>query len=339
MTLVRRLPNASFQLRWTPILVSFGNASWAQTEPGIATSAPGWLLAASIAVVVAIYIFALRRLKRIARQKEKESKATKAESNRADTDSRLSDEELERYARHIVLRELGGVGQKKLKSSRLLVVGAGGLGSPLIQYLAAAGAGTIEIVDFDKVSLSNLQRQVLYTDKDIAAPKAERAANRARLINPHVKAVSHCIRLDRSNASDLVSGCDLALDGSDNFDTRNILNQACVSKGVPMVFGAISQWEGQVSAFHSKPGSACFACLFPEAPAPGSAPPCAEAGVLGALPGVVGAIMAAEAIKLLVGAGSPLVNSMLIYDALWGESRRVEFERREGCEICGAKRV
>ena len=320
-------------------LVGFGNASWAETEPGIAASASGWLLAAFAAAAVAIYVLALRRLKRIARQKMKESEVSKADSMGADTDLRFSQEELERYARHIVLREIGGTGQRRLKSSRLLVIGAGGLGSPLIQYLAAAGVGTIEIVDGDSVSLSNLQRQVLYTDKDIGAPKAERAANRVRLINPHLKAVSHCTRIDRSNASDLVRGCDLAIDGSDNFDTRTILNEACVLEGVPMVFGAISQWEGQISAFDAKRGSACFACVFPEAPAPGSAPPCAEAGVLGALPGVVGAMMAAEAIKMLVGAGAPLVNSMLIYDALWGESRKVEFERREGCGICGAKRV
>ena len=320
-------------------LVGFGNASWAETEPGIAASASGWLLAAFAAAAVAIYVLALRRLKRIARQKMKESEVSKADSMGADTDLRFSQEELERYARHIVLREIGGTGQRRLKSSRLLVIGAGGLGSPLIQYLAAAGVGTIEIVDGDSVSLSNLQRQVLYTDKDIGAPKAERAANRARLINPHLKTVSHCTRIDRSNASDLVRGCDLAIDGSDNFDTRTILNEACVLEGVPMVFGAISQWEGQISAFDAKRGSACFACVFPEAPAPGSAPPCAEAGVLGALPGVVGAMMAAEAIKMLVGAGAPLVNSMLIYDALWGESRKVEFERREGCGICGAKRV
>ena len=339
MTFARRLGCASFQWRWMLPLVGFGNASWAETEPGIAASASGWLLAAFAAAAVAIYVLALRRLKRIARQKMKESEVSKADSMGADTDLRFSQEELERYARHIVLREIGGTGQRRLKSSRLLVIGAGGLGSPLIQYLAAAGVGTIEIVDGDSVSLSNLQRQVLYTDKDIGAPKAERAANRARLINPHLKTVSHCTRIDRSNASDLVRGCDLAIDGSDNFDTRTILNEACVLEGVPMVFGAISQWEGQISAFDAKRGSACFACVFPEAPAPGSAPPCAEAGVLGALPGVVGAMMAAEAIKMLVGAGAPLVNSMLIYDALWGESRKVEFERREGCGICGAKRV
>ena len=339
MTFARRLGGASVQWRWTLPLVGFGNASWAETEPGIAASAPGWLLAALAAAAVAIYVLALRRLKRIARQKMKESEVSKADSMGADTDLRFSQEELERYARHIVLREIGGTGQRRLKSSRLLVIGAGGLGSPLIQYLAAVGVGTIDIVDGDSVSLSNLQRQVLYTDKDIGEPKAERAANRARLINPHLKVASHCTRIDRSNASDLVRGCDLAIDGSDNFDTRTILNEACVLEGVPMVFGAISQWEGQISAFDAKRGSACFACVFPEAPAPGSAPPCAEAGVLGALPGVVGAMMAAEAIKLLVGAGAPLVNSMMIYDALWGESRKVEFERREGCGICGAKRV
>ena len=339
MTVARRLGKAVIHLRWMLALIGPGNASWAETEPSIAASASGWLLAAFVAATVAIYVFALRRLKRIARQKGEESETSKTDSKGTDTDSRLSDDELERYARHIVLREVGGTGQKRLKSSKLLVIGAGGLGSPLIQYLTAAGVGTIEIVDFDSVSLSNLQRQVLYTDEDIGAPKAERAAIRARLINPHLKAVSHCTRLDRRNAPDLVRGCDLALDGSDNFNTRNVLNEACVAEGVPMVLGAISQWEGQISVFHAKRGSACFACVFPEASAPGTAPPCAEAGVLGALPGVVGSMMAAEAIKLLVGAGAPLVNSMLIYDALWGESRKVEFERREDCGICGAKRV
>ena len=339
MRFARRFGSAAFQLRWTLALIVFGNAARAETEPIPGAPNLGWLVAAFAAVAIAIYVFALRRIKRLARKKGEGFEASKADLNGAHAGSRFSDEELERYARHIVLREIGGTGQRTLKSSRLLVIGAGGLGSPLIQYLAAAGVGTIEIVDCDSVSLSNLQRQVLYTDADLGAPKAERAAARARLINRHVKAVSHCARLDRSNALDLVRGCDLALDGSDNFETRFILNEACVSEGVPMVFGAISQWEGQISAFHAERGSACYACLFPEAPAPGSAPPCAEAGVLGALPGVVGAMMAAEAIKLLVGTGASLVNSMLIYDALWGESRKIEFERREGCEICGAKRA
>lgn len=335
MRFALRIRSAAVLLRWTLVLVAYGSASRADTEPSFAALPPEWLAAASVAAAVAIYVVALRRLKRLAQRKGKGSEAANMDSKETAAESRFSGEELERYARHIVLREIGGTGQRTLKSSRLLVIGAGGLGSPLIQYLAAAGVGTMEIADYDSVSLSNLQRQVLYTDQDLGAPKAERAATRARLINPHVRAVGHCLRLDRGNASDLVRGCDLALDGSDNFDTRSILNEACVSEGVPMVFGAISQWEGQISAFDAKRGSACFACVFPEAPAPGSAPPCAEAGVLGALPGVVGAMMAAEAVKLLVGAGAPLANSMLIYDALWGESRKVEFERREGCKVCG----
>jgi molybdopterin/thiamine biosynthesis adenylyltransferase len=243
--------------------------------------------------------------------------------------------ELERYARHIVLREIGGPGQKRLKAARVLVVGAGGLGSPVLLYLAAAGVGTVGIVDDDRVSNSNLQRQVIHTDARIGMLKVQSAAIAMTALNPFIEVRTHALRLTAEDAPALLAGYDLVVDGSDNFITRYLLNAACVAAGKPLISGAITQWEGQLSLYDPARGAPCYACVFPEEPAPGLAPACAEAGVLGALPGIVGAMMAAEAIKEIVGAGQGLRGRLLLHDALWGESRSIAVAPRPGCPVCG----
>jgi molybdopterin/thiamine biosynthesis adenylyltransferase len=247
----------------------------------------------------------------------------------------LGPEEIERYARHIVLREIGGPGQQRLRAARVLVVGAGGLGSPALLYLAAAGVGTLGVVDDDQAELSNLQRQVIFGTADIGRPKAEAARDALARLNPHVAVEAHALRLDAGNAEGLVAGRDLVLDGSDNFATRYAVNAACVAAGVPLIAAAMSQWEGQISLWHPASGAPCYACVFPEPPAEGLAPTCAEAGVIGALPGVMGAMMALEAIKQLARAGSGLAGILLIYDGLHAETRRIRVGRRAGCAVCG----
>jgi molybdopterin/thiamine biosynthesis adenylyltransferase len=247
----------------------------------------------------------------------------------------LSEDEIRRYARHIVLREIGGPGQARLKAARVLVIGAGGLGSPALLYLAAAGVGTLGVVDDDEVSLSNLQRQILHETGALGRPKTESAAATLARINPHVAVVQHRVRLDEANAGALVGAYDLVLDGSDNFDTRYLVNAACVQARVPLIGAAIAQWEGQISLYDPARGSPCYACVFPERPAPGLAPSCAEAGVMGALPGVLGSMMAAEAIKQICGAGETLKGQLLIWDALWGETRKLALARDPACPVCG----
>jgi molybdopterin-synthase adenylyltransferase len=247
----------------------------------------------------------------------------------------LTDTELERYARHIVLREIGGPGQMRLRAARVLVVGAGGLGAPALLYLAAAGVGQIGIVDDDRVSLSNLQRQVLYGVDDIGAPKAERAAAALARLNPHVAVVAHVRRLGADDAAALVAGHDLVLDGCDNFATRYAVNAACVAAGVPLIAAAMSQWEGQISLYDPKRGGPCYACIFPEPPAQGLAPTCAEAGIVGALPGVMGSLMALEAVKHLARAGRSLAGRLLIFDGLDMQARTIAIAPRAECGVCG----
>lgn len=244
-------------------------------------------------------------------------------------------DELERYARHIVLREVGGMGQRKLSEATVAVIGAGGLGSPALLYLAAAGVGRLIVIDDDHVSLSNLQRQVLHTTDRVGQPKTDSAAMGIHALNPHVTVEGRAERLTPENAARLLEGAQLVLDGSDSFATRTAVNAACVALGLPLISGAIAQWEGQISLFHPASGLPCYACLFPDPPAPGQAPSCAEAGVMGALPGVVGAMMAAEALKHITGAGHTLSGEMLIYDALWTETRKVRIARNPGCKVCG----
>jgi molybdopterin-synthase adenylyltransferase len=246
-------------------------------------------------------------------------------------------DELARYARHIVLREVGGAGQQRLRAARAAVVGAGGLGSPALLYLAAAGVGRIAIIDDDVVDLSNLQRQVIHGTPALGRPKAESAAAALQALNPHVKVDTHVIRLTEENAQDVLAGADIALDGSDSFATRYLVNAACAAAGVPLVAAAMSQWEAQISLYEPAAGTPCYACVFPEPPAAGLAPSCAEAGIVGALPGVVGSMMALEAIKRIVGAGRTLAGRMLIYDALDAEVRTLRVAPRPGCAACGGR--
>lgn len=247
----------------------------------------------------------------------------------------FSEAELDRYARHIVLREVGGTGQKRLKAAKVLVVGAGGLGSPALLYLAAAGAGRIGVIDDDTVSNSNLQRQVIHTDARIGMPKVFSAEAAMKGLNPYIEVLPYNRRLTATEAPALFADFDLILDGSDNFETRYLVNAAAVAAKKPLISAAITQWEGQISLYDPARGAPCYACIFPDAPALGLAPACAEAGVVGALPGVVGAMMAAEAIKEITGAGASLRGRMIIYDALYGESRVMMLKRREDCAVCG----
>ncbi len=248
----------------------------------------------------------------------------------------FTDDELDRYARHIVLREIGGPGQRALKEARVLCVGAGGLGSPALFYLAAAGAGTLGIVDDDVVSLSNLQRQILHATDRVGAPKTESARDALRAVNPHVRVETHAVRLDAANAEGLIGGYDLVLDGSDNFDTRHLVNATCARLRRPLIAAAIGQWEGQLSTYRPWEGGPCYACVFPERPAAGLAPSCAEAGVLGALAGVMGSLMAVEAVKEITGAGEGMAGRLMLYDALHAETRTIAVRRDPACRVCGA---
>ena len=262
-------------------------------------------------------------------------RADKGAADVAPSVGTFTETELNRYARHIVLREVGGAGQKALKQAKVLVVGAGGLGAPALQYLAAAGVGTIGVIDDDEVENANLQRQVIHTDAAIGMPKVFSAAQAMQAQNPFVQVRPYHRRLSEEVAAKLVADYDLVLDGTDNFDTRYLVNRACVAAGVPLISGALSQWEGQLSVFDPAHGAPCYACIFPGAPAAHLAPSCAEAGVIGPLPGVIGSMMALEAVKVITGAGTPLRGQMVIYDALYGESRTITVARREGCPTCG----
>jgi adenylyltransferase/sulfurtransferase len=245
----------------------------------------------------------------------------------------FSDEQVRRYSRHILLPEVGGVGQRRLLQSRVLVIGAGGLGSPVVMYLAAAGVGTIGVVDFDSVEVSNLQRQVIHGTSDIGRPKVESAAETARDINPDVNIESHQVRLTSQNAFDLIGQYDVVVDACDNFPTRYLANDACVLLGKPLVHGAIYRFDGQTTVF--KPGEGCYRCLFPAPPPPGAVPSCAEAGVLGVLPGIIGTIQATEVIKLLLGIGETLAGRLLIFDALNMDFRDIRLRRNPACPVCG----
>jgi len=246
----------------------------------------------------------------------------------------LSPEELQRYARHLVMPEVGLDGQKKLKAARVLCVGAGGLGSPVTLYLGAAGVGTLGLVDFDVVDPSNLQRQILHTTRDVGRPKLASAAEQLRARNPFLQLRTFETRLTRDNALDILRDFDLVVDGTDNFATRYLVNDACVLLGKPNVYGSIFRFEGQASVF-SVPGGPCYRCLYPEPPPPGLVPSCAEGGVLGILPGLVGVIQAAEAIKLILGRGEPLVGRLLLVDALSMRFRELRLERDPECPVCG----
>jgi len=244
--------------------------------------------------------------------------------------------ELDRYARHIMLREIGGPGQRRLKDASVLVVGAGGLGAPALLYLAAAGVGRIGVIDDDVVESSNLQRQVIHTDARLGMAKAQSAVMAIQALNPFVEARSYTRRLTPEIAADLFAGHDLILDGSDNFDTRELVNRVAVNLRKPLIAAALTQWEGQISLYDPARGGPCYACVFPQRPAPGLVPTCAEAGVAGPLPGVVGSMMALEAVKQITGAGEGLRGRLLLFDGLHGENRTISLRKRADCPVCGS---
>jgi thiazole biosynthesis adenylyltransferase ThiF len=254
---------------------------------------------------------------------------------------KFTEEQIKRYARHIILPEVGGKGQEKLLNSKVLVIGAGGLGSPAILYLAAAGVGTIGIVDFDVVDLSNLQRQIIHNTERVGTPKVESARRTVEMLNPDVKVIAYNTRISKENIMDIIKDYDVVLDGTDNFPTRFLINDACYFAGKPLVSAAMLRFEGQVSVFdfRNKEKSPCYRCLFPEPPPPGLVPSCQEAGILGSIGGIMGCIQATEAIKLILGIGEPLVGKLLIMDALSMDFRKVKLRKDPNCPLCGEKPV
>jgi molybdopterin/thiamine biosynthesis adenylyltransferase len=291
---------------------------------------PGeWLVLGLLAALVWVYSEGLRRLRARVRPENRAA---------APDDTRPAAAELERVARHIVLREIGGPGQMRLRDAKVLVIGAGGLGSPALQYLGAAGVGTLGVIDDDVVEAANLQRQTIHTDARIGMPKVFSAEAAIGAQNPFVEVRPYNRRLTPEIAEALFADYDLVLDGSDNFDTRYLANRAAIATRRPLIAAALSQWEGQISTFAPADGTPCYRCVFPQAPAPGLAPSCAEAGVLGPLPGVVGAMMAVEAIKEITGAGTGLRGRMVLYDALHAETRIIGVKPRPGCPDCASLR-
>jgi adenylyltransferase/sulfurtransferase len=247
----------------------------------------------------------------------------------------LNNEEIRRYSRHLILPEVGLAGQKKLKGTSVLCIGAGGLGSPISMYLAAAGIGKIGIVDFDTVDYSNLQRQLLHTDADVGRPKAQSAKETIAGLNPHCEVVLYNTRITAENALDLIRPYDIVVDGTDNFPTRYLTNDACVLLKKPNVYGSIFRFEGQASVFAPHLGGPCYRCLYPEPPPPGMVPSCAEGGVLGVLPGIIGCIQATEILKLAIGKGTPLIGRLLLFNALDMKFRELKLRRDPQCPICG----
>ncbi|GLH97830.1 adenylyltransferase/sulfurtransferase MoeZ [Phytohabitans aurantiacus] len=246
----------------------------------------------------------------------------------------LTVDEIRRYSRHLIIPDVGVDGQKRLKNAKVLCVGAGGLGSPALMYLAAAGVGTLGIVDFDTVDESNLQRQIIHGQSDIGRPKAESAAASVREINPYVNVVIHNTALDRDNVKEIFSQYDLIVDGTDNFATRYMVNDAAVLLGKPYVWGSIYRFDGQASVFWAEHGP-CYRCLYPEPPPPGMVPSCAEGGVLGVLCASIGSIQVTEAIKLITGIGEPLVGGLTVYDALEMTYRKIKVRKDPACALCG----
>ncbi len=250
------------------------------------------------------------------------------------TSNQLSKEEILRYSRHLIMPEVAMEGQLKLKQAKVLLIGAGGLGAPLALYLAAAGVGTLGIVDFDVVDFTNLQRQIIHDTNDVGRPKLESARDTLHDINPHVEVIAHEARLTSENALEIFKDYDIVADGTDNFPTRYLVNDACVLLGKPNVYGSIFRFEGQASVFYAEQGP-CYRCLYPEPPPPGLVPSCAEGGVLGVLPGIVGCIQAIEVIKLILGTGQPLIGRLLLFDALGMKFRELKLRKNPDCPICG----
>ena len=246
----------------------------------------------------------------------------------------LTSGEISRYGRHIIMPEVGMEGQRKLKSSSVLIIGAGGLGTPAATYLTAAGVGRLGVVDFDTIERSNLHRQVLYSEQDVGRSKAEVAKERLQRVNPNVKIDLYKVKLDSSNALEILKGYDLILDGTDNFPTRYLVNDACVLLGKPNVYASIFRFEGQASVFYAKEGP-CYRCLYPEPPPPGLVPSCAEGGVLGVLPGIMGSIQAGQAITMLLGKGDPLIGRLLLFNALDMKFKELKLKKNPECPVCG----
>ena len=251
------------------------------------------------------------------------------------TEKRFTEDQVQRYSRHIILPNVGGAGQRKLLDSKVLVIGAGGLGSPILLYLAAAGIGTIGIVDFDKVDTSNLQRQILHTDADVDRPKVESALEHLRALNPTIEIIGHDTLLNADNVMEIMEPYDVVIDGTDNFPVHYLVNDATQFLGKPLVYGSIYQFEGQATVFMPGQDAPCYRCLFPSPPPPGTVPSCAEGGVFGVLPGVIGAIQATEAIKLITGEGDSLVGRLLLYDALHMDFQEVKIRWDADCPVCG----
>ena len=246
----------------------------------------------------------------------------------------LTNEEVLRYSRHLIMPEVGMEGQLKLKNAKVLCIGTGGLGAPLGLYLAAAGVGRIGLVDFDTVDTTNLQRQILFSSTDVGRPKIAAAADRLRGLNPDIQIDTFETRLTSDNALDLFKGYDIIVDGTDNFPTRYLVNDACILLGKPNVYGSIFRFEGQITVF-GHPGGPCYRCLYPEPPPPGLVPSCAEGGVLGVLPGIVGSIQAVETLKLIIGKGEPLIGRLLLFDALAMRFRELKLRKNPECPVCG----
>ena len=291
-------------------------------------SAGVWLVLGAALAVLAAYRVVLRRLRARARPLTFEP-----------VPEGTVDPVVERHARHLVLREIGGQGQRALMDAKVLVVGAGGLGSPALLYLAGAGVGTIGVIDDDVVDVSNLHRQVIHRDADIGTPKVASALRAIKALNPHVAVRPYRRRLTEEIAADLIADYDLVLDGTDDWATRALVNRTCVALGRPLVWGAITQWEGQLTVFDTANGTPCHNCLFPVEPAPGIAPSCAEGGVAGPLPGMIGAQMAMEAVKHVARAGETLAGRLQLTDALHAETRVIAVKRDPGCAVCGRAAV
>jgi molybdopterin/thiamine biosynthesis adenylyltransferase/rhodanese-related sulfurtransferase len=260
--------------------------------------------------------------------------ATVAEATAAVTLPALTHEEIARYSRHLILPEVGMEGQQRLKAAKVLLVGTGGLGAPMALYLAAAGVGTLGLVDFDVVDASNLHRQVIHSTPDIGRPKLDSAADKLNALNPDVKIVKHNTMLTSANAMEILKDYDIVADGTDNFQTRYLVNDACVLSGKPNVYGSIFRFEGQASVFATEEGP-CYRCLYPEPPPPGLVPSCAEGGVLGILPGLVGIIQASEVVKLILGKGEPLIGRLLLVDVLGMRFRELKLRKNPECPVCG----
>lgn len=328
--LILRLPGrivlAMLFLLWAGIVLLLALLPDIAAAQMVGGSAIHWLVGGGVVALVLGYRAMLGRLQAHAIQP--------VQATARHDDEGLSDAELDRYARHLVLREIGGPGQMRLRQARVLIVGAGGLGAPVCLYLAGAGVGHITVADDDQVSLSNLQRQVIFRSDQRGEAKASVAASAMTALNPHI-AVTPLNRRVTAEDVDLIAGHDLVIDGTDSFASRQQVNAACVAAGAPLLAGSITQWEGQLTLYDPARGGPCLSCLFPQEPAAGLAPACAEAGVVGALPGVLGSLMALEAIKLLTGAGQDLRGRLMLFDGLYGENRTIAVTRRKDCAVCG----